>query len=126
MTDDPRWPTAWIRAGLDLAVLGSLTAGPLHGYAIAQELAAQGFGLLKGGSLYPVLNRLEEARSVEAVWVEGDGGPGKREYRLTVAGRERLREELAQWRQLAGTLSDMAQNGTTQNHTGPTSTGETA
>lgn len=114
----------WIRAGLDLAVLGSLVSGPLHGYAIAQELAAQGFGVLKGGSLYPVLNRLEEARSVQAVWVEGTGGPGKRDYRLTAVGRARLHEELAQWRQLADTLSDMAQEDMTQNDTGSTSTGE--
>lgn len=120
MTDTPRWPTAWIRAGLDLAVLASLTSGPLHGYAIAQELAAQGFGVLKGGSLYPVLNRLEEARSVEAVWVEGSGGPGKREYHLTAAGRERLYAELAQWRDLASTLTDMAGTDTARTRTGET------
>ncbi len=115
----------WIRASLELAVLGSLTTGPLHGYGIAQALAVQGFGLLKGGSLYPVLNRLEEARSVEAVWVEGTGGPGKREYHLTATGQERLREELAQWRQLTDTLSEMAQNEMAQSDTGSTSTGET-
>ncbi|WP_181309975.1 PadR family transcriptional regulator [Nocardioides campestrisoli] len=108
MTDTPRWPVPWIRAGLDLAVLGSLTRGPRHGYAIAQELAAHGFGLLKGGSLYPVLNRLEEAGSVEAAWVEGTGGPGKRQYHLTAAGRTRLQAELTQWRELADTLSEMA------------------
>ncbi len=111
MTDSPAWPTPWIRAGLDLAVLGSLTQGPRHGYAIAQELAARGFGVLKGGSLYPVLNRLEEAGSVEAAWVEGTGGPGKREYRLTAAGRARLHEELVRWRRLADALTDMAQEG---------------
>ncbi len=110
----------WIRAGLDLAVLGSLTQGPRHGYAIAQRLAAHGFGLLKGGSLYPVLIRLEEAGSVEALWVEGTGGPGKREYHLTPAGRARLHEELAQWRELADTLSEMADG-----DAGSTSTGET-
>lgn len=125
MTEIARWPTPWIRAGLDLAVLGSLVTQPLHGYAIAQELAARGFGVLKGGSLYPVLNRLEEARDVEAVWVEGTGGPGKREYRLTAAGRARLHQELAQWRQLAETLDEMAQADTGQADTGPISPEET-
>ncbi|WP_341805169.1 PadR family transcriptional regulator [Nocardioides ochotonae] len=120
MSDTPRWPMAWIRAGLDLAVLGSLSVGPLHGYAIAQRLAALGFGVLRGGSLYPVLNRLEEAGSVDAVWVEGVGGPGRREYHLTAAGRARLGEELAQWRQLTDTLCAMAEN-----DPGPSSTGET-
>ena len=108
MTDMSRWPTPWVRASLDLAVLASLTAGRLHGYAIAQALAARGFGVLKGGSLYPVLGRLEEAGYVEATWVEGQGGPGRREYELTAVGRDRLRDELESWHDLAETLTAMS------------------
>lgn len=107
MSDAAEWPTPWVRAALDVAVLASLTEGPLHGYAIGQTLAAHGFGLLKGGSLYPVLGRLEEAGSVEAAWVEGSGGPGRREYHLTSAGRDRLDRELASWRDLGATLTTM-------------------
>ncbi len=107
MTDAAQWPAPWVRAALDLAVLASLTGGPLHGYAIAQALAAEGFGLLKGGSLYPVLGRLEEAGDVEASWVEGQGGPGRREYDLTAAGRDRLGRDLASWRDLGETLTTM-------------------
>lgn len=111
MSDASRWPTPWVRAALDLAVLASLTDGRLHGYAIAQSLAAHGFGLLKGGSLYPVLGRLEEAGHVEAAWVEGQGGPGRREYELTTAGRDRLDRELASWRELGDTLTTMTTEG---------------
>ena len=112
MTDPARWPTSWVRAALDLAVLASLVEGRLHGYAIAQSLAEHGFGLLKGGSLYPVLNRLEEAGDVEAAWTEGQGGPGRREYELTAAGRDRLERELGSWRELGETLTTMTR-GTT-------------
>ena len=108
---DARWPTLWVRAALDLAVLASLTDGRLHGYAIGQTLAAHGFGLLKGGSLYPVLNRLEEAGDVEAEWVEGKGGPGRREYELSACGRERLERELASWSGLGETLAAMSTGG---------------
>jgi PadR family transcriptional regulator PadR len=108
MSDAARWPTPWVRAALDLAVLASLTEGRLHGYAIAQSLAAHGFGLLKGGSLYPVLGRLEEAGDVEASWVEGQGGPGRREYELTAAGRNRLDRGLVSWRELGETLTTMS------------------
>ena len=107
MSDLPAWPTPWVRAALDLAVLASLTGGRLHGYAIAQALAEHGFGLLKGGSLYPVLNRLEEAGDVEAAWVEGKGGPGRREYALTATGHDRLERGLASWRELGETLTTM-------------------
>jgi PadR family transcriptional regulator PadR len=108
MSDAAAWPTPWVRAALDLAVLASLTEGRLHGYAIAQALAEHGFGLLKGGSLYPVLNRLEEAGDVDAAWTEGQGGPGRREYELTAAGRDRLDRELASWRGLTDTLTTMS------------------
>jgi PadR family transcriptional regulator PadR len=108
MSDAASWPTPWVRAALDLAVLASLSKGRLHGYAIAQALAEHGFGLLKGGSLYPVLNRLEEAGDVDATWTEGQGGPGRREYELTAAGRDRLHRELASWRGLTDTLTTMS------------------
>ena len=104
---DTHWPAPWVRAALDLAVLASLTGGALHGYAIAQALAERGFGLLKGGSLYPVLNRLEEAGDVAATWVEGQGGPGRKAYELTAAGRDRLARDLASWQGLADTLTTM-------------------
>ncbi len=100
----------WIRASLDIAVLGSLTAGPRHGYGIAQVLSERGFGLLKGGSLYPVLNRLQDASCVEATWVEGRGGPGRREYALTPAGRRRLAHDLRAWRELSEALSDLSRH----------------
>ena len=99
-----RWPAGWVRAALDLAVLGSVAGGPLHGYAIAQVLAARGFGLLKGGSLYPVLNRLQETGDLEATWVEGQSGPGRREYALSAVGRQRLAHDLLAWEELTETL----------------------
>lgn len=104
MDDASQWPTPWVRAALDLAILGSLVDGSLHGYALAQTLRSRGFGLLRGGSLYPALSRLQEAGHVEATWVEGESGPGRKDYRLTQAGRRHLDEGLAAWRDLTDTL----------------------
>ena len=109
------WPSAWVRAALEPAILGALTAGPLHGYGIAQTLAARGFGTLRGGSLYPVLARLEEAGLVSTRWVEGQGGPGRKDYALTDAGRRAHRDAVAELHRLAdalGTLADDTAEGT--------------
>ncbi|WP_107704993.1 PadR family transcriptional regulator [Nocardioides allogilvus] len=108
--DEPRWPAAWVRASLELGVLGALAQGSLHGYAIAQELAGRGFGLLKGGSLYPLLNRLEETGDLRAAWVEGQSGPGRREYTITEAGRARWRRDLLAWQQLGEELAALGQH----------------
>ena len=101
------WPSAWVRAALEPAILGALTAGPLHGYGITQTLAARGFGTLRGGSLYPVLARLEEAGHVSTRWVEGQGGPGRKDYALTDAGRTAYADAVASFRALGAALAGL-------------------
>lgn len=107
MTDasEPRWPAPWVRASLPTAVLASLEDGGLHGYAIAQRLAAHGFGRPRGGSLYPLLSALEADGEVTASWDQGESGPGRRSYTLTDRGAERLARERAAWAALADALS---------------------
>lgn len=95
---------SWVRASLDLAILGTLASAPLHGYALAQELQARGFGRLRGGSLYPALARLQEAGHVEAAWAQVESGPGRKDYRLTAEGRRHLSDGLAAWDDLTDTL----------------------
>lgn len=107
-SEDAAWPTAWLRASLELAILGSLVAGPRHGYGIAETLAGHGMGRPRGGSLYPALGRLEEAGAVTATWQPGDRGPGRRSYTLTALGRGELAEGLARWRGLGDALEALS------------------
>ncbi|WP_248124800.1 PadR family transcriptional regulator [Micrococcus lacusdianchii] len=105
------WPSAWVRAALEPAILGALMGGPLHGYGIAQALAARGFGRLRGGSLYPVLARLEEAGHVSTRWVEGQGGPGRKDYALTAAGRAEYADAVASFQALGAALAALGAEG---------------
>lgn len=105
--DHRPWPSGWVRAALEPAILGALLQGPLHGYGIAQTLADRGFGKLRGGSLYPVLARLEEAGHVDTRWVEGQGGPGRKDYELTDAGRAEYAEAVASFQALAAALAGL-------------------
>lgn len=94
----------WTRALMPTAILACLTSDPLHGYAIAQALGQRGFGIPKGGSLYPALGRLEDAGLIVAEWVPGPSGPARRQYSLTSRGRMQLSQDLAQLRALVTTL----------------------
>lgn len=87
----------WVRGSLELALLAALAGGERHGYALAQRLAEQGLGQIRGGVLYPVLGKLEAAGAVRAEWLPGEGGPGRKVYAITAAGRERLAEERVRW-----------------------------
>jgi PadR family transcriptional regulator PadR len=90
-------PSEWLRGVLGLCVLRIMAAGPTYGYAIAAELAEAGFGEIKGGTLYPLLARLEKNNLATAEWRVGEGGPGRKYFTLTETGRAELTHGLAQW-----------------------------
>lgn len=85
---------------LDLAILGLLQRGPVHGYAIRKRLslALGPFRTLSYGSLYPALRGLTERGLIEAAEDPAAHGLGRRSrivYHLTDAGRAHLRTALA-------------------------------
>lgn len=92
-----QWPSEWLRGVLGVCVLRILLDGPSYGYAITQRLEEAGLGAVKGGTLYPLLGRLEEAGHVEVEWRPGDGGPGRKYFALTEQGRAQADEQAARW-----------------------------
>lgn len=98
------FPQPWIRAFMPTAVLRCLRDGPAHGYAIAQSLESLGFGRPKGGSLYPVLGKLEDAELIQAHWTQSESGPGRKTYAITAEGEAELATHSAQLDQLRVSL----------------------
>jgi PadR family transcriptional regulator, regulatory protein PadR len=96
--------TGWLRAALELTILAVLTEGERHGYALAQRLAGSGLGPIRGGALYPVLGRLEADGLVHSVWQAGEGGPGRKVYSLTAAGRVRLTQDVVRWHEFTAAV----------------------
>jgi PadR family transcriptional regulator, regulatory protein PadR len=96
---EARWPTEWLRGVLELCVLGVLTEGPAHGYALAVRLEDAGLGAVKGGTLYPLLTRLETEGLVTSSWQAGTGGPGRKVFVLTEAGSTEALRRTARWAQ---------------------------
>ena len=90
-------PTGWIRGVLDPCLLALLTDGEAYGYELARKLEDAGLGRVPGGSLYPSLLRLEKQEMLVADWRAGDGGPGRKYYSLTEAGRTALSEHATRW-----------------------------
>jgi transcriptional regulator len=84
---------------LDMLVLRTLLFGPRHGYAIAAALRDSSASALtvEFGSLYPALKRLELKGWISAKWEVSEHNRRAKVYRLTAAGRKRLREEKSEW-----------------------------
>ncbi len=81
------------------ALLGLLEQRPRHGYELKAAFEAVVGGEenweVKPAQVYTTLARLEEAGLVRVRAVERDGGPEKRVYVITPAGREELHAWLA-------------------------------
>ncbi|MEU9098742.1 PadR family transcriptional regulator [Streptomyces sp. NPDC048361] len=99
--------SSWLKGVLDLLVLSCLTQGESYGYEISKALTAAGLGEIKGGTLYPVLNRLEEAGLTVGEFRAAERGPGRRYYRLTDDGRRALAEQGTAWREFHATVTTM-------------------
>ncbi|MBR8741291.1 PadR family transcriptional regulator [Nocardiopsis sp. MG754419] len=103
--------SSWLKGVLDLLVLSGLTEGESYGYALAARLDEAGFGRIKGGTLYPVLNRLEEAGLVAAEFRAAAKGPGRRYYHLTDQGREVLAEQGGAWLEFDASVREVLRKG---------------
>ena len=93
-----------IQGTLELLVLASLRAGPMHGWGIAQRIKERSgeVVLVTTGALYPALHRLERRGLVRAEWRASDNNRRAKYYQLTAAGRRVLGEELAWWERFVG------------------------
>ena len=82
---------------LDMLVLKSLSIGTLHGYAIVQHLARTSGGTLKveHGSLYPALERLQNAGLITSKWGKSPTGRRAKYYTITASGRKRLGQDIS-------------------------------
>ena len=97
----------FLQGTLDMLVLRTLAAGPLHGYGIAQAIRQSTDAAIQveAGSLYPSLQRLELQGLVSANWEVGKRNHRTRVYRLTEDGRQRLQAEVSRWEDFVRAVS---------------------
>jgi PadR family transcriptional regulator PadR len=91
---------------LDMLVLKTLTAGPMHGYGIAQYIKQISKDVLQvdEGSLYPALQRMRQREWLTAAWGQTPNNQRARYYTITTAGRRQLGQEEAGFAELLGAI----------------------
>lgn len=95
--------TDLLQGTLDLLVLKALALGPLHGLAVSNRIAqmTRGVFLVKPGSLFPALHRMEEAGWLSSSWGESENNRRARYYRLTKSGQRQLKTETEDWQRIS-------------------------
>ena len=96
-----------LQGTLDLLILKTLTADPMHGWGISLRIQQVSGDVLQvnQGSLYPALHRLEQQGLIAAEWGSSDNNRQAKFYSLTRAGRKKLDEETRNWERLAGAVA---------------------
>lgn len=92
--------TDLIQGTLDMLILKSLSLEPMHGFGVTQRIEQISDGVFKvnPGSLLLAFQRLERAGLVEGEWRASENNRRARYYRLTRAGRRRLKLDTDDWK----------------------------
>jgi PadR family transcriptional regulator, regulatory protein PadR len=92
-------PTTLLQGTLDMLILKSLVAGEMHGLGISRRIRqiTSGTFVVKPGSLFPALHRMEEEGWVSSFWGDSENNRRAKYYRLTKPGRNQLEAETKRW-----------------------------
>ena len=84
-----------------------LDLAPMHGVGVATriEQVTHGAFVVKPGSLFPALRRLEQRGWIEGEWAASENGRRARYYRLTKSGHAQLADEKKNWRRLSSAMN---------------------
>ena len=99
---------------LEMLVLALLDRRASHGYELLQRLkeSINGQLVLKEGTLYPILYRLEDDGCISSAWQSPTGEPqtpktARKVYQITERGRAVLTEHLKVWRQFSSNVEQI-------------------
>jgi len=87
-----------LRGVLDLCLLAVMDEGPAYGYEMTKRLRDRGLATVGEGSIYPLLGRLEREGLVETYRAASKGGPPRKYYSPSRAGRIALALGVSEWR----------------------------
>lgn len=101
------WTTQLRKGLLELAILNTLTGGPLYGYDIVRRLRDLDSLVITEGTVYPILSRLRNEEYVETYIEESPEGPPRKYYKLTGLGRETMKRMNQHWQQLHEAVGEL-------------------
>ncbi|MBZ5596093.1 MAG: PadR family transcriptional regulator [Acidobacteriia bacterium] len=101
-----------LQGTLDLLILRALELAPMHGIGIADRIqqVTHGTFVVKPGSLFPALRRLEQQGWIEGKWGPSENNRRARYYTLTRAGRGQFAEQKRNWYRMTSAMNWMLES----------------
>jgi len=96
-----------LRGTLDLLILKSLVAGEMHGLGISRriEQITRGTFVVKPGSLFPALHRMDEEGWISSFWGDSENNRRAKYYRLIKPGLKQLEAETKRWGRISWAIA---------------------
>lgn len=91
---------------LELCILHVTASEELYGYEIMKRITGA-FPEINESTVYAVLRRLHSDGCTESYTGEVSGGPARKYYRVTDAGRQRLEKMLSDWHDMLGAINSL-------------------
>jgi transcriptional regulator len=91
--------------------LKSLATGEMHGLGISRRIQqiTQGTFVVKPGSLFPALHRMEDEGWISSFWGDSENNRRAKYYRLTKPGRNQLEVETERWGRISWAIAQALQ-----------------
>lgn len=102
--------TQLLKGVLEGCVLAIIKEKTIYGYELVQALREAGFTDMVGGTVYPLLQKLEKQEAIEGVEKASPDGPNRKYYTLTSLGNQRLAEFQEQWNYLTTHVNQILSN----------------
>lgn len=92
--------TQLLKGVLEGCVLQMITQREIYGYELVQGLREVGFTTIIGGTVYPLLQKLEKKGLIVGETKPSPDGPDRKYFQLTAAGQAYLTDFWQQWQDL--------------------------
>jgi len=101
-----------LQGTLDLLILRTLELGPMHGLGVSDRIKqiTRGVFVVKPGSLFPALHRLEQSDWIQGEWGESENHRRAKYYSLTRTGRAQLEKEKRNWNKVFSAVNRLLES----------------
>ncbi|EJE97555.1 PadR family transcriptional regulator [Liquorilactobacillus mali] len=92
--------TQMLKGVLEGCVLQVISKHETYGYQLVQDLRTAGFNDVIGGTIYPILQKLEKKRLISGVMKPSPEGPSRKYFSVTSIGQEELTIFMRDWQEI--------------------------
>lgn len=92
--------TQMLKGVLDGCVLAIIAREEIYGYELVKTLKESGFPNIVGGTIYPLLQKLENKGCITSEIKKSPDGPDRKYFSITSEGIAYLKDFRLQWSQL--------------------------